>query len=160
MNSNTLRCLWLLACLAALTVGCDSKGERCRKCGMLVDQAPRWIAGLTNSTGAQERFCCERCMFAHLRSPEGAQARDAWVTEYYAQQRMPVGEVLFVMGSDITGPMGKALVPIAGRAAAEQFMKDHYGNRILTADEITPEVLREVAGRMPVPPAQRGQSDN
>jgi copper chaperone NosL len=74
---------------------------------------------------------------------------------------MTVGEVLFVMGSDITGPMGKALVPIAGRTAAEQFMKDHYGSRILTADEITPEVLREVAGRKPAPPEQqRSQSEN
>jgi copper chaperone NosL len=152
MNSNAVRLLSLLGCVAILIVGCDSKGERCRKCGMLVDQAPRWIAGLTNSTGAQERFCCERCMFAHLRSPEGAQARGAWVTEYYTQQRLPVGEVLFVMGSDITGPMGKALVPIAGRPAAEQFMKDHYGSRTLTADEITPDVLREVAGRLPGPP--------
>jgi copper chaperone NosL len=147
MNSSTLRFIWYLACLAALAIGCGSKGERCRKCGMLVDQAPRWIAGLTNSTGAEERFCCERCMFAHLRSPEGAGDRDAWVTEYYTQKRMSVGDVLFVKGSDVTGPMGKALVPIAGGAAAEQFLKDHYGSRILTADEITVDVLREVAGR-------------
>jgi len=133
--------------VAILIIGCDSKGERCRKCGMLVDQAPRWIAGLTNSTGTQERFCCERCMFAHLRSPEGAGDHGAWVTEYYTQKRMPVGEVLFVMGSDVTGPMGKALVPIAGHTEAEQFRKDHYGTRILTADEITLEVLREVAGK-------------
>jgi nitrous oxide reductase accessory protein NosL len=141
----------LLAGVAALAFGCRPKGERGRKCGMLVNQAPRWIAGLTNSTGAQERFCCERCMFAHLRSPEGAEDRNAWVTEYYTQRRMPVGEVLFVMGSDVTGPMGKALVPIAGRAQAELFMKDHYGSRILTADEITLEVLREVAGKPAAP---------
>jgi len=152
MNSNVVRFLGLLICAGALFVGCNPKGERCRKCGMLVDEAPRWIAGLTNSTGHQERFCCERCMFAHWRSTEGAPTRDAWVTEYYTQQRMPVGEVLFVMGSDVIGPMGKALVPIAGRAAAEQFMKDHHGSGILSADEITLEVLREVAGRKPAPP--------
>lgn len=151
MNSNVVRLLGLLICAAALFTGCSPKGERCRKCGMLVDEAPRWIAGLTNPAGAEERFCCERCMFAYLRSPEGAGAREAWITEYYTQQRMPVGEVLFVVGSDITGPMGKALVPIAGRAAAEQFMKDHYGSRILTADEITLALLREVAGK-PSPP--------
>jgi nitrous oxide reductase accessory protein NosL len=62
---------------------------------------------------------------------------------------MPIGDLLFVMGSDVTGPMGKTLVPIAGRGAAEQFMKDHYGARILAPDEITLEVLREVAGKPP-----------
>jgi hypothetical protein len=43
-------------------------------------------------------------------------------------------------------------VPIAGRAAAEQFLKDHYGSRILTADEITAALLREVAGKPLEPP--------
>jgi nitrous oxide reductase accessory protein NosL len=154
MNSNTMRHLLLLTCVAALFVGCDSEGDRCRKCGMLVDQAPRWIAGLTNSAGMPERFCCERCMFAHLRGPQGPGSRDAWVTEYYSQKRMPVEDVLFVSGSDVTGPMGKALVPVAGRAAAEQFLKDHHGTRILSADEITTEVLREIAGNPRKPSAQ------
>ncbi len=48
--------------------------------------------------------------------------------------------------------MGRALVPITGRAAAEQFLKDHHGTRIFTADEITLEILREVAGKTPAPP--------
>ncbi len=119
---------------------------------MLVDQAPRWIAGLTDPQGRPDRFCCERCMFAYWRSPQGEGSRDAWVTEYYTQQRRPVGDVLFVSGSDVVGPMGKALVPIAGRAAAEQFKQDHYGDRILTADEITLELLRQVAGRAQAAP--------
>jgi len=93
-------------------------------------------------------------MFAHLRSPQGAGSRDAWVTEYYRQQRMPIADVMFVVGSDVTGPMGKALVPIAGREAAEQFKKDHYGTRILSADEITMDVLREIAGKPMGPPAR------
>ena len=151
MNSNVLRLLGLLICAAALFAGCSPNGERCRKCGMLVNEAPRWIAGLTNPAGAEERFCCERCMFAYLRSPEGAGARNAWVTEYYTQKKMPVDEVFFVLGSDITGPMGKALVPIVGRTAADQFIRDHHGNRILTADEITLELLREVSGKTPAP---------
>jgi nitrous oxide reductase accessory protein NosL len=120
---------------------------------MLVDQAPRWVAGLTNAAGKQERFCCERCMLAHLRGPQGAGSHSAWVTEYYTQQRRPIAEVLFVIGSDITGPMGQAMVPIAGRDAAEQFRTDHGGTRMLTSEEITPEVLRAIAGQPATPAA-------
>jgi nitrous oxide reductase accessory protein NosL len=149
MNSKAIRSLLLFLCAACLVLGCDSKGDRCRKCGMLVEQHPRWIAGLTNPAGAEERFCCERCMLVHLRSPQGRGSHGAWVTEYYSQKRMLVGEVFFVAGSDVTGPMGKALVPIAGRDAAEQFKKDHYGTRIFVADELTLEVLREIAGKAP-----------
>lgn len=120
---------------------------------MSVADHPRWVAGLTSPTGTTEKFCCERCMFAHWRSPQGEGWGDAWVTEYYSQKRMPAGEGVFVEGSDVTGPMGKALVPIAGRDKAMQFQKDHRGRRILTADEITLELLREVAGK-PAHPAQ------
>jgi nitrous oxide reductase accessory protein NosL len=148
-----MRFLLLLVGVSALVLGCDSKRDRCRKCGMWVDQYPRWIAGLTNPAGKEERFCCERCMFAHYRSPNGAGCRGAWITEYYTQQRMPVGVVFFVSGSDVTGPMGKALVPIAGREKAEQFKHDHYGTRIYTADEISIPVLQDIAGKTP-PPSQ------
>lgn len=153
MKIHLWRLLLFVAGSVVLLVGCGPKGERCRKCGMLVEQYPRWIAGLTNAEGRLERFCCERCMFAYWRSPLGADGRDAWVTEYYTQKRLPVSQVFFVAGSDVTGPMGQALVPIAGREAAEQFLKDHHGSRIYTADEITAEVLREIAGRAPEKPA-------
>ncbi len=151
-RASALRSLLFAACLAFLIGGCGSKADRCRKCGMLVDQYPRWIAGLTNAAGREERFCCERCMLAFFRSPQGTNCHGAWVTEYYSQKRMPISEVFFVAGSDVTGPMGRALVPITGRAAAEQFLKDHHGTRIFTADEITLEILREVAGKTPAPP--------
>jgi copper chaperone NosL len=146
MNSKQLLGLLLLGAAVGLLVGCGPAGDRCRKCGMVVDDHPRWVAGLIDERGVEERFCSPRCMFAHWRSPAGAAGRDAWVTEYYTQQRLPVEEVRFVMGSDVMGPMGRALVPVAGQAAAEGFLQDHHGTRILAADEIVAELLRELAG--------------
>jgi copper chaperone NosL len=145
MNSKQLLGLVLLGAAVGLMVACGPAGDRCRKCGMVVDDHPRWVAGLTDERGAEERFCSPRCMFAHWRSPAGAAGRDAWVTEYYTQQRLPVEEVRFVIGSDVMGPMGRALVPVAGQAAAEGFLQDHHGSRILAADEIVAELLRELA---------------
>jgi hypothetical protein len=45
--------------------------------------------------------------------------------------------------------MGKSLVPIAGREAAERFRLDHHGTRILGNNEITLDLLREIAGKPP-----------
>lgn len=145
MKTKQVCALLFLGWAVWFWVGCGPAGDRCRKCGMLVDDHPRWVAGLTDEQGIEERFCSPRCMLAHWRSPAGEASHSAWVTEYYTQSRMPVEEVRFIMGSDVTGPMGRALVPVAGEAAAEGFLRDHYGTRIVTADEITLELLREVA---------------
>jgi nitrous oxide reductase accessory protein NosL len=116
---------------------------------MLVDDAPRWIAGVVNETGKPQRFCSPRCMFAWLRSPRGQASRDPWVTEYYTQEQTPVEEVLFVAGSNVIGPMGESLVPVKGREEAERFRQDHHGTNTYSAAEITREVLREIAGQDP-----------
>lgn len=151
MNAKTLSVLWLAAVWAWLNAGCGPAGARCAKCGMLVEDHPRWVAGAVTASGGEERFCCPRCMLAWHLSPRGKGSRDLWVTEYYAQQPTPVADVFFVMGSDVVGPMGKALVPIAGREAAERFRQDHRGSRLLQAGEITSERLREIAGKPPEP---------
>jgi len=145
MNSKRFLHGLLLGSMVWWFAGCGPAGDRCRKCGMLVDDHPRWVAGLVDENGVEERFCSPRCLFAHWRGPAGATAQDAWVTEYYTQEKMPLSEVRFVMGSDVIGPMGQALVPIAGIEEAEGFMRDHHGTRILSAEEITTDVLREIA---------------
>ena len=46
------------------------------------------------------------------------------------------------------GPMGHELVPLATKADAEDFLKDHLGTRILRFDDVTPEIIAKVdAGR-------------
>jgi copper chaperone NosL len=147
------RGLWLALLLFAVAAGCAPEGARCAKCGMRVDDHPRWVAGAVTAGEGEERFCCPRCLFAWRGSPRGAGSHDAWVTEYYSQKRTPVADVLFVMGTDVVGPMGKSLVPVSGREAAERFRQDHAGSRLLRAEEVTPELLRELAGK-PAEPAK------
>lgn len=147
MGTDCLRFLFLSTLLSSLQLGCGSEGDRCAKCGMMVEDAPRWIAGLVNKAGAPQRFCCPRCMFAWCKSPRGEGSRDPWVTEYYTQKKMPADEVLFVVGSDVVGSMGKSLVPVAGREAAVRFQRDHGGARIVSPSEITVELLKEIAGK-------------
>lgn len=142
---------WLCVLLLGLAIGCCPTGPRCAKCGMLVDDHPRWVAGAITAAGIEQRFCSPRCLFAWHLGPHGTGSHDLWVTEYYSQERTPATNVLFVLGSDVTGPMGKALVPVAGPGAAERFRADHHGSRLLHAGDITPELLREIAGKPPEP---------
>ena len=51
-----------------------------------------------------------------------------------------------MIGSDVLGPMGHELVPLATRADAEDFVKDHKGRRILRFDDVTAEVLAQLDG--------------
>jgi len=124
------------------SAACTTSVERCAKCGMDVESAPRWIAGLTLEDGTDQRFCSPRCLFA-WRIQTGAEG-SPWVTEYYSQQRMPAAELHFVVGSDVIGPMGSALVPVAGLKAAEQFRHDHDGERVVELSEITLELLQSL----------------
>jgi hypothetical protein len=40
-------------------------------------------------------------------------------------------------------------VPVAGKEEAERFLEDHLGDRIVTADEVTLALLKEIAGKTP-----------
>jgi nitrous oxide reductase accessory protein NosL len=50
-----------------------------------------------------------------------------WVTEYYGRTRRAFDQVVYVDGSDVLGPMGADLVPVAPRERAEEFVRDHGG---------------------------------
>ena len=65
------------------------------------------------------------------------------VEEYYDRQWRDGREVLFVMGSDVLGPMGADLVPV-DRAHAAKFAEDHVGVRPLPLDAVTAELLAEL----------------
>lgn len=120
--------------------------ERCPVCGMFVAQYPEWIVTIVLKDGQQVFFDGAKDMFRYYFSlPQGKVAREdidsIYVTEYYSARYAPADEVLFVLGSDVYGPMGAELIPVRGRQHAETFMKDYSGNRIVLFEEVTPEML-------------------
>lgn len=64
-----------------------------------------------------------------------------FVTDYYSTKSFQADKVFFVIGSDIHGPMGKELVPVYTKKAAETFKQDHKGTSILTFDQVTVDML-------------------
>ncbi len=109
---------------------------------MRADADPRFAAGATRGQEAL-RFDAPKCLFRYLRGPRARGARDAWVTSYYDQARIPADRAVYVVGSDVRSPMGEDLVPLEDRAAAAEFVADH-GGRAVDASAIDAALLESL----------------
>lgn len=116
-------------------------------CGMLVSKYPNWVATILYKDGHAHHFDGAKDMFKFWHEPAkyaaGHRREDVatiWVTDFYSLQRIDARKALFVTGSDVLGPMGHELVPLANRADAEDFLKDHKGRRILGFADVTREL--------------------
>ena len=125
--------------------------DRCPVCGMLVAAYSEWIGQVRHGDGSTVFFDGSKDLFKYLLSfdryaPEMDLKNVAtiFVTNYYDGEIIAAHTAYFVVGSNVMGPMGSELVPHRSIEAAEDFMKDHEGSRILRFDEITESVLREM----------------
>ncbi len=130
----------------AADVQMPGKKDRCPVCGMFVAPYPDWIATITFQTEPQLYFdgCKDmlRYYFKHVdRTERALDVTGIYVTDYYSTRLVPAKDAFFVVGSDVYGPMGKELIPVAGREQAEIFSRDHGGSGIYPFAEITPELL-------------------
>ncbi|MEZ5684659.1 MAG: nitrous oxide reductase accessory protein NosL [Paracoccaceae bacterium] len=141
----------------ALPVDLPAPGPRdiCPVCGMFVAKYPEWIATVLFDDGHAEHFDGAKDFFKYLtnmekyapgRSPE--QVVGMGVTEYYGVSRVDAKTAQYALGSDVLGPMGHELVPLASAADATDYMRDHAGKRLVSFAEVTPEMLAGLdAGR-------------
>lgn len=143
-----------LAAVAALVLRQPARGasgapptpgprDVCPVCGMLVAKYPSWVAILEVEDGPVRFFDGAKDLFKYLfQLRKGGGSRPApriariWVTEYYGLTRVDARSAFYVVGSDVLGPMGHELVPLASRDEAEEFLADHKGRRILRFDDV------------------------
>ncbi len=129
--------------------------ELCPVCGMVVSKYPAWVASVVYRDGHAHHFDGAKDLFKYLfdvpHYAKGHRAQDIariGVTEYYEVKRIDARQAWFVIGSDVLGPMGQELIPLASRADADEFMRDHHGKRILRFDEARRELPAKLdAGR-------------
>lgn len=115
--------------------------EPCAVCGMLVAKYPGWVAQVRLSDGKVVMFDGPKDMLAYYFAPAEYGAGEATVTDivvrdYYSQKWIDGRAAVYVVGSDVYGPMGSEFVPFESREAATSFAKDHRGERILTFEEV------------------------
>ena len=121
--------------------------DLCPVCGMLVAKYPHWVATIVYKDGHTHHFDGAKDMVKFWFDPpkyaaghSREQMAGAWVTDYYNLQLIDAKTALYVIGSDVLGPMGHEFVPLASLADAEDFMKEHKGKRILRFDQIAKEM--------------------
>lgn len=115
---------------------------------MFVSLYPDWVATVLDQDGHAHHFDGAKDLFKYLLNrakyaPGHSQAAIAaiGVTAYYSVARIDARAAWYVIGSDVLGPMGHELVPLATEAEAVDFQRDHKGKRILRFDDVTPAVL-------------------
>jgi nitrous oxide reductase accessory protein NosL len=121
--------------------------DSCPVCGMLVSKYPNWVATIVYKDGHAHYFDGAKDMFKFWFDPSKystGHSREMiasiWATDYYSLQRIDARKAWYVTGSDVPGPMGHEFVPLATRADAEDFMREHKGVRLLTFDQVTQEM--------------------
>ncbi|MCT4656323.1 MAG: nitrous oxide reductase accessory protein NosL [Cohaesibacter sp.] len=124
------------------------ESDSCPVCGMFPERYPDWIATVLYKDGHADHFDGAKDMFKYLldmkKFASGRKREDIsliGVTDYYATERIDATKALYVIGSDVLGPMGHDLIPHPDTYDAKEFMKDHYGKRLLTFDEVTMKIL-------------------
>jgi nitrous oxide reductase accessory protein NosL len=147
-----LACWGALAAAQALPAGPPRPGARdlCPVCGMLVSKYPNWVATIVYRDGHAHHFDGAKDMFKFWFDPPKYAAGHSremmaslWVTDFYNLQKIEARKAWYVAGSDVLGPMGHEFVPLATKADAEDFLKDHKGRQILRFDQVTAETLRQ-----------------
>lgn len=125
--------------------------DKCPVCGMFVSSHRNWISSVRLKNGSVLFFDGPKDMFSYYLSPgkyvpSAKQSSIAGITvkDYYSLKPVDALKACFVAGSNVFGPMGKELVPLARESDAQAFMKDHKGKTIYRFNEITPAILRSL----------------
>jgi len=129
-----------------------NNNEKCPVCGMFVYKFPRWAAQIFTSNDGKENhysFDGAKDMLKYYLEPErygafGQKNQRIMVTDYYTQKGIDGIKAFYVIGSNVYGPMGKELIPFASKKHAETFLNDHSGKKIVSFDEITKELMKEL----------------
>ena len=124
--------------------------DRCAVCGMFVAKYPQWFTLLVLDNGDKVWFDGVKDMMvyhfapAKFGKPEDASITMVLVKDYYSQEWIDGEKAMYVVGSDVYGPMGHELIPFSSEKAAKTFAKDHHGKEILHFAEIKPDRIESM----------------
>jgi nitrous oxide reductase accessory protein NosL len=125
--------------------------DKCPVCGMFVAKYPDFLAEIVFKDGSYATFDGPKDMFKYyLNLPKynGSQKQEdvkaVYVTDYYALKWIDGFKVVYVVGSDVMGPMGRELIPFGKQEDADEFMADHNGKTRLLFNEVTLDLLKSL----------------
>ncbi|MGO9013916.1 MAG: nitrous oxide reductase accessory protein NosL [Dissulfurispiraceae bacterium] len=127
-----------------------AKNDKCPVCGMFVARYPDIIAEIIFKDGTYAVFDGCKDMFRYyLNMKEYNPSKSIndidsiYVHEYYDLKIIDGRKAYYVVGSNVTGPMGRELVPFRSEEDASAFQYDHKG-KILRFGDVTEEVMKAI----------------
>lgn len=122
--------------------------DTCPVCGMFVSKYPAWLATVVYKDGHAHHFDGAKDLFKYLldmpKWAPGHKAEDIQVigvTEYYSMDMIDAKDAYYVIGSEVYGPMGHELIPLASEEDAKEFMQDHKGVKIMRFNQVKYKLL-------------------
>lgn len=149
--------LFLLACPPVVQAAASEKidaATRCSVCGMFVVKYDNWIAQIRLADDSVLFFDGVKDLMVFYHDPgqysqvTSSDIKEVWVRDYYSLQWHEGRKAYYVIGSDVYGPMGKEFIPFASRPAAENFLADHKGKKVILFDEITDDLVQSMRSGM------------
>ncbi len=124
---------------------------------LLVHKYPKWAAKIELANGKEVYFCSPKSMFEFYWRPArwydlGVRSEEDFkkllVTDYESGKPIDARGAFYVYGSNVTSPAGDDLVPFASYDAAQKFLKQHGGSRVLNFSQINYALINLLNGRI------------
>jgi copper chaperone NosL len=116
--------------------------DRCPVCGMLPSKRLQTATAMVLADGRTYYFCGNGCLLltwhntaTYLNVPRERIQRMV-VQDYFSGTPLDARVALWVAGSDVIGPMGKALVALSTEAEVARFKERHGGTRVFQLSEM------------------------
>jgi len=122
------------------------KGSKCPVCGMFTAKYPKWVATIKEEDGKTYYFDGIKDMMKYYFDPERYHHKkqaftEILVSDYYTLKPITAKEAWYVIGANIYGPMGNEFIPFKTMEDAKEFLKEHFGKKIVKFDEITEDLV-------------------
>ncbi len=122
------------------------ENAKCPVCGMFVYKYPKWAA-VIETKDSKLYFDGVKDLMKYYFEPEKWDSKEKIkldkisVTDYYLQIKIDGRKAVYVINSDVLGPMGNELIPFSDENNAKEFLKDHGGKLISKFDEISKDLV-------------------
>jgi nitrous oxide reductase accessory protein NosL len=121
------------------------KDAKCPVCGMITSKYPKWIAIIKEGEKSLY-FDGVKDMMKYYFNPEKFHHKKEdftkiIVSDYYTLNPINAKNSWFVLGANIYGPMGNELIPFKTKEDAKEFLKEHFGKKIVKFSEITENLV-------------------
>jgi copper chaperone NosL len=126
-----------------------SNTDKCPVCGMFVAKYPDFVAEVVFKDGSRAVFDGAKDLFKYYfdlakynPSKKTTDIDSIFVTDYYSMRAVDGLKALYVVGSNVYGPMGREFIPFANEEDAREFMTDHAGQSLVRFTDLTPDLVK------------------